>query len=152
MSRIDGPESDGAGSDEQALIGKGKRPLQHPCWGWSRYAFCSGDPPTSNLVDSIIKSVDFRQKSSSSRRAAPLLQGTSNAGGASEAPDSLSASLQNKALLYVTSHSSRRKAAATNAISYNDAAMIVTENIGMIGQTPNSVAVMIEAANARSAE
>jgi hypothetical protein len=62
MSRIDGPESDGAGSDEQALIGKGKRPLQHPCWGWSRYAFCSGDSPTSNLVDSIIKRVDFSAK------------------------------------------------------------------------------------------
>jgi hypothetical protein len=39
-----------------------------------------------------------------------LLQGTSNAGGANEAPDSLSASLHNKALLYVTSHGSRRKA------------------------------------------
>jgi hypothetical protein len=59
MSRIDGPESDGAGSDEQALIGKGKRPLQHPCWGWSRYALCSGDPSTSNLIHSIIKNVDF---------------------------------------------------------------------------------------------
>src|SRR5690242_3620914 len=80
MSRIDGPESDGAGSDEQVLIGKGERPLQRPCWGWSRYALCSGDPPTSNLVESIIKGVDFRQKSSSSRRAAPLLQGTSNPG------------------------------------------------------------------------
>jgi hypothetical protein len=65
---------------------------------------------TLSFARAANKRVDFRQKSSSSRRAAALLQGTSNAGGANEAPDSLSASLQNKALLYVTSRGSRRKA------------------------------------------
>lgn len=89
MSRIDGPESDGAGSDEQALIGKGKRPLQHSCWGWSRYAICSGDPPTSNLVESIIKRVDFQQKTSSSKPVTALSQGPSIGGQGLETRSSL---------------------------------------------------------------
>ena len=44
------------------------------------------------------------------------------------------------------------KRAATNAIWYNGAAIIVTENVGMIGQTTDSVAVNTEAARAGSAE
>jgi hypothetical protein len=44
------------------------------------------------------------------------------------------------------------KRAATNEIWYNDAAITVTERIGMIGQTTDSVAVDTEAAMVGSAE
>ena len=44
------------------------------------------------------------------------------------------------------------KRAAANAICYNDAAIMVTENVGMIGQTTDSVAVNTEAARVGSAE
>jgi hypothetical protein len=43
------------------------------------------------------------------------------------------------------------KSAATNAIWYNDAAIIVTENIGMIGQTTHGAAGSAGAAGTGSA-